>query len=70
MSNGGKHASAKRTLLESRFAYHLRFLREDATNPDVTALERLTLVRERAARIRGIRQALATCEQMEGPRAR
>ncbi len=34
--------------------------REDATNPDLTALERLALVRERAARIREIRGELET----------
>jgi len=30
-------------LLESRIAYHLRCLREDAPDPDMTSLERLAL---------------------------
>jgi hypothetical protein len=38
--------------LESRLRYHLRCLREDATDPELTALEQLALVRDRAARIR------------------
>ena len=49
---------SKRTLLESRLAYHLRCLREDATDPALSALERLALVRDRAARIREIGQRL------------
>jgi hypothetical protein len=50
---GGKHV-----LLESRLAYHHRCLREDATEPDLTALERLALVRARMRWIREIRQTL------------
>jgi len=45
-------------LLESRLRYHLRCLREDATDPEMTSLERLALVRERARRIREIRREL------------
>ncbi len=45
-------------LLESRLAYHLRCLREDATDPALTSLERLVLVRDRARRIREIRRRL------------
>ncbi len=42
---------AQRLLLESRLRYHHRCLQEDATDPDLTALERRTLVRGRAARM-------------------
>ncbi len=45
-------------LLASRLAYHLRCLREDATDPEISTLERLGLVRERAVRIREIRRDL------------
>ncbi len=45
-------------LLESRLAYHLRCLKEDATDPDLTALERLTLVRDRVMRMREIEREL------------
>jgi hypothetical protein len=34
----------ERALLESRLAYHLRCVREDATDPATTTLERLALV--------------------------
>jgi len=51
-------AQESRVLLESRLAYHLRCLREDATDPELTDLERLALVRDRARRIREIRQTL------------
>ncbi len=54
MSTQGKYETTARILLESRFAYHHRCLREDATDPDLTALERLTLVRGRAAWMREI----------------
>jgi hypothetical protein len=43
-----------RTLLESRLRYHYRCLREDATDPEMTSLERLALVRDRAKRIQEI----------------
>lgn len=55
---GAGCSQAGRTLLASRLVYHRRCLREDATNPDLTALERLALVRERAARIPEIRREL------------
>ncbi len=45
-------------LLESRLAYHLRCLREDSTDSALSALERLALVRDRAACIREIRRKL------------
>lgn len=45
-------------LLESRLAYHLRCLREDATDPEMSSVERLAVVRDRAARIREIREEL------------
>ncbi len=44
--------------LESRPAYHLRCLRDDPTDPALTSLERLALVRERGVRIREIRREL------------
>ena len=47
-----------RAPLDSRLAYHLRCLREDATDPEMSSLERLALMRDRAVRIRGIRQDL------------
>ena len=43
---------------ESCLAYHLARLREDASNPNLTSLERLSLIRDRASRIREIRGAL------------
>jgi len=46
------------SLRESRLAYHLRCLAEDATDPEVSSVERLALVRERVRRIREIRQEL------------
>ncbi len=45
--------------LEDRLAYHLACLREDATDPELTSLERLALVRGRVVRVREIRRALA-----------
>jgi hypothetical protein len=53
-----RHREGNRALLDSRLAYHLRCLREDSTDPDMTSLERLTLVRDRARRIREIRRKL------------
>jgi len=48
----------RRKLLESPLAYHLRCLREDPTDLEMKSWERLALVRDRAARIREIRQEL------------
>jgi len=48
----------ERALLESRLAYHLRCLREDATDPKTKPWERLALVRDRGRRIRTIRHML------------
>ena len=45
-------------MAESRLTYHLHCLAEDATEPELSSLERLALVRERVARIREIRQEL------------
>ena len=45
-----------RRLVEPRLAYHLRCLREEATDPALTNLERLAVVRDRAALIREVRQ--------------
>lgn len=47
-----------RVLLVSRLAYHLACLREDATDPARSSLERLALVRDRAGRIREIRNEM------------
>ena len=44
--------------LKSRLAYHLHRLGEDATDPELLAVERLALVRDRARRIRAIRAEL------------
>ena len=52
-----------RAVLEDRLTYHLRCLSEDATHPDFTPLVRLTLVRDRAKRIREIRRELKTADQ-------
>ena len=53
----------ERTLLESRLAYHLGCLREDASDPAMTTVQRLAVVRERAARIRDIRHAVADLQK-------
>ena len=52
-----------RALLESRLRYHLRCLREDATDPDLSSLERLALVWDRARCIRDIRRNLAAFQE-------
>jgi hypothetical protein len=52
------------SLLASRLAYHLRCLREDATEPAMSALERLALVRDRVERIREIRGELEAAKVM------
>ena len=59
-----------RVLLESRLRYHYRCLREDATNPEVTCVERLALVRDRAERIREIRQELEAEQKKREKRGR
>lgn len=56
MTTEGKRETASRILLESRLRYHHCCLREDATNPELITLERLTLVRGRAERVREIRE--------------
>ncbi|MGD0267379.1 MAG: hypothetical protein ABSD47_20910 [Candidatus Methylomirabilota bacterium] len=48
MTGESQFAEIEHRLLESRLAYHLRCLREDATDPDTTSVERLALVRDRA----------------------
>jgi len=45
-------------LLESRLCYHLRCQAEDATDLELSRVERLALVRDRVARIRQIRAKL------------
>jgi hypothetical protein len=56
-----RHGDASRGLLPSRLRYHLRCLCEDATDPELPALERLALVRG-AGRIREIRRELQPTE--------
>lgn len=51
-------SSVRRTHLASRLAYHLRCLSEDAADPELTSLERLALIRDRARRMREIRGTL------------
>lgn len=49
--SGASLDSPRRALLKSRLAYH-HCLREDATDPDLTALERLMVARGQARRMR------------------
>jgi hypothetical protein len=42
------------SLLRDRLAYHPPCLREDSTDPEMTTLERLALVRDRPRRIQEI----------------
>ena|GEM_PF-3314435 len=58
MSGGGRDGTAGRSLLESRLPYHLRCLCEDATDPELTSLERLALICDHARRKREIRGTL------------
>ncbi len=58
---------AQRLLHNSRLRYHRRCLREDATNPDLTTLERLTLVQGRVARRREIERELEGLKTLGGP---
>ncbi len=58
MTTAKRRCEQNRTVLESRLAYHLRCLREDATDPEITTLDRLGLVRDRTIRIREIRQGI------------
>ncbi len=53
-------------LLDARLRYHLRCLREDATDPEISPVERLALVRDRAERIREIRRELEAAMVMKG----
>ena len=62
----GDASQDRRALLESRLAYHFRCLREDATDPEMSTLERLALVRDRAARIREIRRELKDARTRDG----
>jgi hypothetical protein len=58
MAKERRQAARRRGLPQSRLAYHLRCLREDATDPDTTSVERLALVRDRVGRIHEIREEL------------
>ncbi len=51
---------------ESRLAYHLACLRQDATDPERSTLERLALVRDRGRRIREIRNELEKVGTRDG----
>lgn len=53
-----RHRDEGGSLLKSRLIYHLRCLREDATDPAMSSLERLSLVRDRCERMREIRSEL------------
>jgi len=55
--------STRRALLELRLAYHLRCLREDDTDPALTRMERLALVRDWVRRIWKTRQELEAGQQ-------
>ncbi len=52
-------------VLRSRLAYHLRCLEEDATDPELSQLERLALVRDRARRIREVQVELEERVRMQ-----
>ncbi len=58
-----RQGDVSRVLLASHLPYHSRCLREDATNPDLTVLNRLTLVRGRIARMREIEREM---EEQQG----
>ncbi len=64
MTRARPHPNEDRTRPESCLASHLRCLREDATDPEMSSFERLALVRDRVARIREITQTL---EQLRRP---
>lgn len=69
MSERNKPRQSKIAMLQGRLAYHLRLLREDASDPALTSLERLALIRDRAKRIREIRRELFTTKERvsQGP---
>jgi hypothetical protein len=56
---GGADPRDERAHLAFPLAFHLRCPREDVTDPNLSSLERLALVRERVAGVREIRRALA-----------
>ena len=58
-TEGSRETEEDANLLASRLAYHLRCLHKEATDPDVSSVERLAVVRDRVARIREIRRELA-----------
>ena len=62
MAKGKRRLQKERALLESRLAYHLWCVREDATDPATTTLERLALVRDRVGWIREIRRELVAAK--------
>ena len=66
-TEGSRKAEEDANLLKSRLACQLRCLAEDATEPELPSVERLTLFRERAARIREIRRRPA--DSVERPAA-
>ncbi len=66
MKTATRHRDKDRTLVEPRLAYHLRCLCEDATDPEMSSLERLALVRDRAVRMRVIEQELEVVGRVLG----
>ena len=59
LAEKGLAFSEESRLLQSRLAYHLRCLAEDATDPKLPRVERQALVRDRARKISEIRRELA-----------
>jgi hypothetical protein len=62
-----QQAKGVANLLESRLAFHLRCLAEDATDPTSPTLERLAPVRDRVGRIRKVRRELEREHPMTSP---
>lgn len=60
-----KAAPLRQSLLESHPTCHHCCLREAETDPKLSSVERLALVRERARRIREIRRELAATAKAE-----
>jgi hypothetical protein len=65
-TEGSQQAEEDASLFKSRLAYHLRCLAEAATDPDMSSVERLAVVRGRAKKIREIRHMLTAAA--ESPR--
>ena len=64
---------ASRAWLDGYFrsvAYHLRYLAEDATDPELSSVERLALVQDRARKIREIRRIMTATPEAQQIAAR